>query len=166
MDKLKEYSHAKVPIKTQLDTAKKQIESAGFKYNRKNVKKVLNEERQSRLFKNDTYTVLLREGKLADDNFHVEEWRGKCAYISIRRNDREPKDNWRDFQEIKNQLGFSEREAVQIYPAESRLVDTANQYHLWVLPENVVLPIGFVGQRVVSGVSTEHEGLITKQSNR
>jgi len=25
-----------------------------------------------------------------------------------------------------------EHEAFEVYPAESRLVDTANQYHLWV----------------------------------
>jgi hypothetical protein len=39
--------------------------------------------------------------------------------------------DWRDLQRIKNELVGPECEAVELYPAESRLVDTANQYHLW-----------------------------------
>jgi hypothetical protein len=40
--------------------------------------------------------------------------------------------DWRDLQAIKNQLCGDEAEAIQLFPAESRVVDTANQYHLWV----------------------------------
>ena len=54
-------------------------------------------------------------------------------HLSIKRHDREPVSDWRDMQEIKNQIVGKEHEAVEIYPADSRLVDTANQYHLWVL---------------------------------
>lgn len=43
--------------------------------------------------------------------------------------------DWRDFQRIKNELVAPEAEAVELFPAESRLVDTANHYHLWVFPE-------------------------------
>jgi hypothetical protein len=35
--------------------------------------------------------------------------------------------DWRDLQRIKNQLVGPECEAVELYPAESRKVDTANQ---------------------------------------
>lgn len=52
-------------------------------------------------------------------------------HLSIRRQDRQPCRDWRDFQRIKNQLAGPEWEAVEVYPAESRLVDMANQYHLW-----------------------------------
>ena len=58
---------------------------------------------------------------------------GKCAHLSIRRDDREPVSDWRDKQAIKNQLVGPECEGLELYPAESRLVDTANQYHLWVV---------------------------------
>lgn len=58
--------------------------------------------------------------------------------------------DWRDLQRIKNQLAGPEREAVELYPAESRLVDTANQYWLWVLPEGESFPFGFT-ERVVFG---------------
>jgi hypothetical protein len=39
--------------------------------------------------------------------------------------------DWRHFQAIKNQLVGEECEAVELYPAESRLMDLCNKYHLW-----------------------------------
>jgi hypothetical protein len=38
---------------------------------------------------------------------------------------------WNDKQEIKNQLCGREVEAIELFPAESRMVDTFNMYHLW-----------------------------------
>lgn len=68
-------------------------------------------------------------------------------HLSIRNIDRSPARDWRDFQRIKNQLAGPEWEAVEIYPAESRKVDGANQYHLWCFPFR--LGIGF-NERLVS----------------
>ena len=65
------------------------------------------------------------------------------THLSIRRADRRACRDWRDFQAIKNQLCGPEREGIELYPAESRVVDTANQFHLWVMPEGVTLPIGW-----------------------
>ncbi len=56
-------------------------------------------------------------------------------HLSIRHNERKAIRDWRHFQRIKNELAGAEREAVEIFPPESQLVDTSNQYHLWVLPE-------------------------------
>ena len=70
-------------------------------------------------YKNGTYTVFRR---VINEN---------AVHLSIRRNDREPCKDWRDFQRIKNELCGAEWEAVELYPAESRLVDSSNQYHLW-----------------------------------
>jgi hypothetical protein len=67
---------------------------------------------------------------------------GFC-HLSIKRNDRDAAHDWRHFQWIKNDVLGPEREAVEIYPAESRLVDGTNQYHLWVMPVGVRLPIGW-----------------------
>lgn len=53
-------------------------------------------------------------------------------HLSIKRRDKEPIHDWRDLQAIKNMLVGPEYEAVELYPAESRVVDTSNQYHLWV----------------------------------
>jgi hypothetical protein len=64
-------------------------------------------------------------------------------HLSIKREDRLPIHDWRHLQAIKNEIVGPESLAVEIYPQESKLVDSANQYHLWVLPKKVRLPFGF-----------------------
>lgn len=49
---------------------------------------------------------------------------------------------WRDKQRIKNELFGPERVAIEVFPAESQMVDGANMYHLWVLPPGTALPFG------------------------
>lgn len=65
------------------------------------------------------------------------------VWISFKRVDREPIFDWRIKQEIKNALVGPEREACELFPAESRLVDESNQYHLWALPEGMAFPFGY-----------------------
>jgi hypothetical protein len=55
------------------------------------------------------------------------------AQISYHRRDRAPIRDWRVGQRIKNELCGPEWEAVELYPAESRTVDTSNEYHLWCI---------------------------------
>lgn len=71
-----------------------------------------------------------------------------AVHLSIRRTDRAPAREWRHFQRIKTQLCGPDWEAVELYPAESRVVDSANQYHLWCL--NDTFPLGFNDGRLVS----------------
>lgn len=94
-----------------------------------------------------------------NNHFHVtkETYQGDepdgsdtLVHLSIRRNDRAPVRDWRMFQRIKNELTDPECEAVELYPAESRLVDTSNQYHLWVFAPGFKMPVGF-GERLVAG---------------
>lgn len=93
------------------------------------------------------YTVLVRRDIVASP---IEGW-PKVTWLSIRRDDRGPLSrDWRDLQRIKNQLVDPESDAVEIYPAESRLVDQANQFHLWVFPKETPFPIGWFGQREVA----------------
>ena len=89
-----------------------------------------------KMFQNSRYTVIRKELS------------NKIVWLSIRHNDRRAVRDWRHFQRIKNELAGPEREAIEIYPAESRLVDEANQYHLWVLPEGEAIPIGFTERHV------------------
>lgn len=81
-----------------------------------------------------------------------------CVWLSIRSEDNTAQHDWRHFQRIKNELVGPEAEAIEIYPAESRLVDTSNQFHLWCLPPGTKIPFGF-GERLVS----EAELATTKQ---
>lgn len=71
-------------------------------------------------------------------------------HLSIKRLDRAAVHDWRDLQRIKNDLVGPDHEAVELYPAEERLVDTANQYHLWVLAKaGQRFPFGY-NERLVS----------------
>lgn len=72
------------------------------------------------------------------------------THLSIKRNDRGPIHDWRDFQIIKNTFCGDDAEGIEIYPAEGRLVDTSNQYHLWVFPPGDRLPLGFNDGRLVT----------------
>lgn len=81
---------------------------------------------------NDKYTIWVR---------HITNpFFGSGKHLSVKRNDREPIHDWRDLQEIKNMICGESWEGVELYPAEDRLLDEANQYHLWCFP--LRLPIG------------------------
>lgn len=72
----------------------------------------------------------------------------RVVWLSIKRLDRRSIHDWRELQRIKNELCGEDCEGVELYPAEDRHVDTSNQYHLWVFPNNVRLPFGY-GDRLV-----------------
>jgi hypothetical protein len=72
------------------------------------------------------------------------------VWLSIKRHDKLPIHDWRDLQRIKNELLGPEIEAIELYPAESRVVDTANQFHLWAFPQGVAVPLGWT-DRLVQG---------------
>ena len=96
---------------------------------------------------NDTYQVCVRD-------VEIPGWPGGgVTWLSIKRRDRTEARDWRDFQRIKNQLCGETREGVELYPDERRLVDTSNQYHMFVLDEGMHLPFGFGERRVV-----DHDG--------
>jgi hypothetical protein len=97
-------------------------------------------------WRNNRYLVYVRVLEIDETALGVPG----ALWLSIKRLDKLPIHDWRDLQRIKNELCGREREAVEIYPAESRLVDEANQYHLWVLPPGASAPFGFP-ERSVSG---------------
>lgn len=75
---------------------------------------------------------------------------GDVLWLSIKRRDRATVRDWRDLQRIKNMIVGDEHEGFEVYPAESRLVDTANQYHLWVFVDAAVrLPVGYQSRDVL-----------------
>jgi hypothetical protein len=108
-----------------------------------------------KMYWNSRYHVWVRD-------FHSDAFGGVITHLSIKRNDKEPLHDWRDLQRIKNELAGEEREAFELYPAESRIVDLANQYHLWVLPEGMFVPLGFFDGRNV-GTPEEAQKIGAKQ---
>jgi len=69
--------------------------------------------------------------------------------LSIKRRDKTAVHDWRELQRIKNEICGPEREGFELYPAESRLVDTANQYFLFILPAGQKMQCGFRMRAVV-----------------
>lgn len=104
---------------------------------------------KAKLFKNGLYTVTV---------FYLDvNGEDGVIQIAIRRNDRKASRDWRHFQKIKNEIVGAEREAIEIYPPESQLMDTANSYHLWVLPKGQQIPFGYREGRMVSGNDVAQE---------
>ncbi len=66
---------------------------------------------------------------------------GLVRRAMVRRNDERPVHNWAILQRIKNEIFGPEATALEVYPKESRLIDVANIYWLWVLPDDFDCPI-------------------------
>ena len=96
-------------------------------------------------------------------NFFVDI---KLIHLSIKRNDRRPCNDWRDMQEIKNLLAGPERQAIQIFPKESHLIDTSNQYHLWVLPEDMLIPIGWFSRVTIDEELEPSKHMVRQRKRR
>lgn len=112
-------------------------------------KKEYARQKMSKHWANDTYHVI------------VDTVNPQVTHLSIKTHDRRPARDWRDFQEIKNQIVGPECEGIELYPAESRLVDSANQFHIWVINDpGYTFPFGF-NERLVS----EDEPGLVKQRN-
>lgn len=82
-----------------------------------------------RIVRNNLYTVNMTRMVPATDEYPT------VIHLSIKRNDRKVLRDWRHLQRIKNELVGPEYEGMEIFPAEERLVDSANQYHVWVIDD-------------------------------
>ena len=112
--------------------------------------RVQTEERgnQSReVWRNSRYLVSV-------DRIPVESLDAPVIHLQIESNNHRAIHDWRDLQRIKNEIVGKEEEALEMYPAESRLVDTCNAYHLWCVPGST-LPFGCL-QRIVSESGCSH----------
>lgn len=87
---------------------------------------------------NDTYVATVHQALVG-----AEGW-PEMKQLSIRRVDRKTIHDWRHLQRIKSDIFGKDAEAVELYPSEARVVDTANSYHLWVLSEpGTLFPFGW-----------------------
>lgn len=93
----------------------------------------------------DPRITYLRNNHFMVDVMEIEprEPFGRILWLSIKRIDRAAIHDWRDMQQIKNMICGPNCEAVEIYPAETRHVDTSNQYHCWAFPDGYRLPFGY-----------------------
>lgn len=89
---------------------------------------------------NRVYVVVRRQCEIPDIVF-AGRLPGDFWHLQIWRQDRKRIHRWADLQRIKNELVSVHAEGIELYPAESRLVNQAHVYHLWVLT-GVRVPIG------------------------
>jgi len=123
---------------------------------RAQAKEQYNQLKADKIFVNDTYQVNISTQP------PWNEMGTPMLHISIKRLDKGHAKDWRDFQQIKNELVGPEYEAFELYPLESRLVDAANQFHLWCFAtEGISLPIGFPA-RAVEGVPPEGSNVVQR----
>lgn len=122
----------------------------------KMVRRVMSDD----IFLNDTYQV-----NRSQVHRNLDDGWPDMIHLSIKRIDKEPIRDWADMQQIKNELIGPENEGIEIFPAESRLVDMANQYHIWCFADPTVrIPIGWTNRMV--GTSEQAEAVGAKQRER
>lgn len=80
---------------------------------------------------------------------------GDVVYLSLKTKDKQARHDWREMQRIKNEFVGNECEAIELFPAESRMVDTSNQFHMYCFPEldfqDHKFPFGYVDRLVTEG---------------
>lgn len=111
--------------------------------------------KHDKMYANAYYTVFVTPQLKADGS----KPNPLMVHISISNKKKGTVHDWRDLQQIKNDLVGKQYEAVELYPAEDRLVDMANQYHLWcVADEKFRFPFGFNQGRVTSNEQPTNVG--------
>lgn len=95
---------------------------------RKQAKQVIKENTPDAFYMNELYVVSV----FKNSPHGIGEQAGEVWHLSIRRQDREACHDWRHFQQIKNEICGTECEGLELYPSESRVLDAANQYHIYV----------------------------------
>jgi hypothetical protein len=83
-----------------------------------------------RAYVNGVFSVIVRT---------VKNEYGLCKHAAIRNID-STEILWKDKQEIKNKIFGESAVAIEIFPKQDELVDGANMYHLWILPDSFNLP--------------------------
>ena len=111
-------------------------------------KKILRDSIKGEKWLNDLYSVTVKKTKFYEDDI---------LEFVIARRDQSHVHDWRHYQQIKNDIAGEEAEAIELYPAESRLLDQANTFWLYVFPPELIkrkgyLPYGFHGARNVDEV--------------
>jgi hypothetical protein len=161
-ERIKIHQPAKEGIQKILDACKK----ANKPISRKEAKKTYNSSLLDETWINDKYQVAVSRGAEVPAQDFWNNQGLKIIHLSIKLLTKDPIHDWRDLQEIKNALIGPEYFGVEVYPPESHLVDTANQYHIWVFTDmddgSIHFPIGFKEGRML--INTSFNG--TKQRAR
>lgn len=86
---------------------------------------------------NNHYLVHRAEYLYADD--HPRAGKVGMVHLSMRTRENDARHDWREMQRVKTELCGEDWEAIELYPATERTVDTANQFHLWCYPPGTTM---------------------------
>jgi len=104
---------------------------------------------------NDKYQVNIDRSVIGPEGTH---W----IHLSIKTHGKTAEHDWREFQQIKDELVGPEFEGIELYPATERVVDTSNQFHIWVLADpELRFPVGWT-----EGLVSDTESHGSKQRPR
>ena len=109
---------------------------ARFKLDEPKAKLLCKQVTDCQVWVNDIYQVNLQNGIQAKHYIHLKENQIEdFLYLSIKRKDKEAIFDIEHLQQIKDELAGENRIAIELYPSQARVLDCANQYHLFVFPE-------------------------------
>lgn len=91
-------------------------------------------------FRNNLYSVQVFQRKM-NGSEQLAALFGIRAHVGAMSS----KMTWAIKQRIKNELAGSERLAFEVYPPVSELVDDADMYWLWIMPEGERMPFKLFG---------------------
>ena len=111
---------------------------------------IINRTKKNELWGNDRYTAQL--------TFMDDDGQDGFVEMSVHNHNRTTAMQWSHLQQIKNELVGPEREAVMMFPAESRLIDGANEYWLYVYPTGTA-PMMTVRDRYSGEIETKPVGM-------
>lgn len=87
----------------------------------------------------------------------INTFESGITWLSIKRTKKEHIHDWRELLRIKNELTHPDREAVELYPGMFRVVDTSNQYHLFVLPLGLAFNLGYIQAHIEDDMPDRYE---------
>ena len=116
-------------------------------------------KRQAKRQFKETCKEIFYANELYQATVDYSHWDAKSRegyiYISLKNHKRTTNVSWQHKQWIKNDICGVEAEGVELFPAENRMVNSANQYHIWVLTENRKIPCGWHEGRLVTDNTVE-----------
>lgn len=91
---------------------------------------------------------------LLGGRFLVFECASSCEsvwHLMVSRIDGRPGITWDELFEVKSHAGYTNHEAVEVFPEAGRLVNSANMRHLWVFPLGIRMQFGLDAERTFRG---------------
>ena len=148
-------------------TTRKRIKEAAAKYKwgADHLKGAMELSRHGQIWANEKYQVMLYpECEVDGQRRNSSMVQVPMTHLSIKLHTKKSIHDWRDLWAIKNCLVGEEHDAAEIYPAKSRLVDMANQYHLYVIDEpGLYLPFGMSGGTYMNNNEMDSQSLGIEQ---